>query len=176
MPSTVTVVVNEQHNDANEVRFTICDRRTLIIQTQNVSMRREIPAGGLQASHIINISFLLGGIRRFSGPWLAAQLSRPQFEGAAGSYVADLATLYGADLNRIADLSIREHRPTPIHPLQLHPVADPEPEDFCVVCQNTEEGGWVIIQGCNRHRFHRLCVADRFHGTTCMLCRAPLRR
>ncbi len=74
------------------------------------------------------------------------------------------------------NVTVRENKePTTPRPLQLHPVDGPLPDEFCVVCQDTgtTEDEWVTIQGCNRHRFHRQCVAQ-FQGNTCMLCRTPL--
>jgi hypothetical protein len=176
----VTAVVNEEHDTARQMRFTIRDRRALTIEAHDLSMRMAIPEGGLSAMDTIDISFALGGVERVRGPWLAAQLNRPEFEGAAGPYVAELATLYGADTNRIADLIIiraQQHQPVTrtIQPLQLHPVEDPLPDDYCVVCLNSSEeetGDWVTIGRCSRHRFHRSCVeGDRLVcRDTCMLC------
>jgi hypothetical protein len=121
-----------------------------------------------------NISSAFGRVRI---PWLVTQLNNPFLEGAAGPYVAELATLYEANLDRVADLFIRAHQhTTPNRPLQLHPVEAPLPDDFCVVCQHTSTSeNWVSIEGCTRHRFHRECVEGQFRGGNCMLCRAPLR-
>ena len=179
------VVVNEENNDASQMRFTISNRQTLTIEAPDRSMHMEIPEGGLSAMDTIDISYAFGGVGRVRGPWLAAQLNRPEFEGAAGPYVAELATLYRAVVtNGVAAgqfiLSYQRvtPQPTTINPLQLHPVENPLPGDsFCVVCQNSEaeeEEDWVTIGRCSRHRFHRQCVAGRFCGTTCMLCRTQL--
>jgi hypothetical protein len=181
MQREATIIVNEENNDASQMRFTITNRQTLTIEAPDRSMHMEIPEGGLSAMDTIDISYAFGGVGRVRGPWLAAQLNRPEFEGAAGPYVAELATLYRADTNRVAGQFILEYpRNTPqptINPLQLHPVEDPLPGDFCVVCQNSNDEAeeWIIIGQCSLHRFHRQCVEGRFNGTSCMICRAPLR-
>ena len=184
MQRQVVVVVDEENNGDSHMRFIISNRQTLTIEAPDRSMHMEIPEGGLSAMDTIDISYAFGGVGRVRGPWLAAQLNRPQFEGAAGPYVAELATLYRAVVtNGVAAgqfiLSYQQRVTTPqptINPLQLHPVENPLPGDFCVVCQNSndEAEDWVTIGRCSRHRFHRQCVAGRFCGTTCMLCRTQL--
>ena len=185
-----TLTVSEELDDTRQMRFTICcDRqKTLTIEAHDRSLRMKIPEGGLLAMDTINISFAFG-VGRVRGPWLAAQLNRPELEGAAGPYVAELATLYGVDMNRIADHLIRAHHHhqrvtttrTNHQPLQqLHPVEDSLPDDyFCVVCQNSseeteeeEKKGWVTIGRCSSHRFHRCCVEDDRlrRRETCMVC------
>lgn len=69
------------------------------------------------------------------------------------------------------------HRFRQYRPEQLHPVDGPLPDELCIVCQDNgdETEDWVTIEGCNRHSFHRACVAQ-FRGRTCMVCRAPLGR
>ena len=137
------------HDRFGQIQFSICDQRTLTIEAHDRSIRLPIPEWGLQASDITEIEYAFEEIGRH---WLVTQLGRPEFEGAAGRFVAVMvALLHG-----------------------LHPVEDPPPDDFCVVCQNTEEGGWVTITGCSRHRFHKQCVEGQFCGTTCMLCGTPL--
>ena len=170
----VSIFVDEEHDSFSRMGFTICDRRTLTIEARDMSMRLPIPEGGLQNMDIFNISSAFGRVRI---PWLVTQLNNPFLEGAAGPYVAELATLYEANLDRVADLFIRAHQhTTPNRPLQLHPVEAPLPDDFCVVCQHTSTSeNWVSIEGCTRHRFHRECVEGQFRGGNCMLCRAPLR-
>lgn len=168
----VSIFVDEEHDSFSRMGFTICDRRTLTIEARDLSMRLPIPEGGLQNMDLFNISSAFGRVR---GPWLVTQLNNPLFEGAAGPYVAQLATLTMTTRDQVMVMINR--RRTTIHPpLQLHPVEAPLPDDFCVVCQHTSTSeNWVSIEGCTRHRFHRECVEGRFRGDNCMLCRAPLR-
>ena len=140
------------HDRFGPMQFSICDRRTLTIEAHDRSIRLEIPEGGLRTMDITDIESAFKEIDRH---WLVTQLGHPEFQGMAGRFVAVMVLVLNG----------------------LHPVEekDPRPEDFCVVCQNTEEGGeWVTITGCDRHRFHKQCVEGQFCGTTCMLCGSPL--
>ncbi len=79
------------HDRLGPMQFSICDRRTLTIEAHDRWIRLPIPEeGGLQASDIAEIEFAFEEIGRH---WLVTQLIRPEFEGAAGRFVAVIATL-----------------------------------------------------------------------------------
>jgi hypothetical protein len=100
------------HDRFGPMQFSICDRRTLTIEAHDRSIRLPIPEeGGLRTMDIVEIEFAFEEIGR---RWLVMQLGRPEFQGAAGRFVAVMiAVLHG-----------------------LHTVEE-DLNDFCVVCQNT---------------------------------------
>ena len=160
-----------------------------IATSPTIFYSRRIPEGGFVFIDIIMMSSRL----RVRGPWLADQLDRPEFAGAAGPYVSELAILNRIDVNAAAnDIIVRNAiqrilrnnnniRPTttttPFIPA-IHLLTDPvSADEICAICLGTgaEEslGDWANAQGCDRHLFHFACITP-WRGNACMVCRTKL--
>jgi hypothetical protein len=151
-------------------------------QSRTVYGRMPIPEGGVTFNQLFTLSTNL----RMSCIMIAAQLNRIEFGGAAGNYVAELATLAGADMNRIAENLINQHRQRVIREIlgrrsRAIPrliTAESVPEGHtCAVClitvDETPEDDWVYADGCSLHFFHRECMRP-WTGSKCMYCNRQL--
>ena len=163
---------------------------SMFATSPTVNFQQEIPDGGFSLFDLIFTARRL----QVSSIWLAERLSQPQFEGAAGPHAAELAILFGQNLDRIADVAIRNDRINalarnvrvlaqqrgvivnrPLEP-RLNTVTVSE-DETCIVCLHTAaekpEDEWVTAAGCTFHRFHRACMAP-WRGAKCMVCSRPL--
>ena len=163
---------------------------SMFATSQTVNFQQEIPDGGFSLLDLISMARRL----EVSSIWLAERLSQPQFEGAAGPHAAELAILFGQNLDRIADVVIRNDRINalarnvrvlaqqrgvvvnldPVKP-RLSTVTVSE-DETCIIClhtaSETPEDEWVTAAGCTFHRFHRACMAP-WRGAKCMVCSRP---
>ena len=125
----------------------------------------EIEEGGLTIEELTDFSTQLG----VPSAWLAAQLNRPQFGGAAGPVVANMAQF----INGARD------GPVVVETRRIVPVDSVAEDETCVVCLQEKQDDptlpWAIAAGCTRHKFHRKCL-EQWQGDTCITCRAELDR
>jgi hypothetical protein len=177
-----------------EVNMLITIREGSMFATSpTVNFQQEIPDGGLSLFDLISVARRL----EVSSIWLAERLSQPQFEGAAGPHAAELAILFGQNLNQIADVVIRNDRVNALARnvrelaqqrgvvVNLDPVRTPprlntatvSGDEICMICLHTAtetlEDEWVTAAGCTFHRFHRACMAP-WRGVKCMVCARAL--
>ena len=166
------IVDDEVDPNNNELEITIRNGTVYAISRTHY-YRKQIPAGGLEFMDLFRMSARLGATMI----WLAAQLSRPEHEGIAGPYVAELATLHGVDLVPVVEGLLQTRRRSAFRPRLVDFEYVPE-DEVCYICllsaEETPEDDWVIAEGCSRHRFHRECMLQ-WTGSNCMTCQAPLR-
>ena len=179
---------NNDDNNNNNLPVITIRERTIYAITRTSYYRRTIPDGGMQFDDLFRMAGRTGGIMRISLVWIAAQLNRPEFGGVAGTYVAELASLYGVDLNRVADGIIQAHHRvrTLFVPRLITADETAVPGDFvCAVCLLTREettsgenndNNWVTADGCPFHFFHRECMLpwSGSNNNKCMTCSRPL--
>ena len=170
------IILGNVQLNQDEPHIAIVDGE-LIATSRTMLFSGPIPAEGYNFHDI----FRLGSLLRVRGPWLADQLNRPEFNGIAGRYVAELAVLNTIDINVVAGAIINNAlargiiRPRP-RALTLTELTVPD-EEVCVICLSTKSESqnetWVTAQGCASHRFHAGCIRQWTAGT-CPTCRAPL--
>jgi hypothetical protein len=169
----------------HEPTITIVDGVAIATIPEAYEYSRRIPEGGFTFNDIFAMSARL----RVRGPWLAAQLSRPEFGGAAGAYVAELGTL-NVDLNAAVNNLIlnagiirgvvndifdqRERRQfVPTLNIILLPVNDADDDDCLICLGGNPQEIWATCAGCDFHRFHFECITH-WRGSACMVCRRRL--
>ena len=165
----------------HEPTITIVDGNAIATIPQAYYYSRRIPEGGFTFDDIFAMSSRL----RVRGPWLAAQLIRPEFGGVAGAYVAGLATINGLGLNAAADIVIRNHEARRQQQARLFapaliilPAADAtvlNNEIDCPICLERQQPHetWATCVGCDFHSFHLECITH-WRGSNCMMCRRQL--
>jgi hypothetical protein len=170
--------VNGRRLNDDEPAITIIDGE-MIAASLTVVYSRRIPERGFVFDDILRMSARL----RVRMPWLADQLDRPEFGGAAGPYVSQLAVLNRIDVNAIADAIIREadarEALRPVRAPTLSVIASVPDEEVCVICIKTKsesmDEDWATALGCESHTFHSACIQHWARTSmTCPTCRAPL--
>jgi hypothetical protein len=172
------IIDDEVHvGDHNEL-FVFIQNGTMIAISRTMYLSRVIPETGFGFVDLMTLAMRLN----VRSPWLAAQLSRPEYEGIAGGITASLGLLNGVDVDRQAIVTsivnrMVEHASQSLLPRPLTIVDSVEETETCIVCLETkaEEPSlpWATAAGCSRHHFHLKCL-QKWHGNTCMTCRAPL--
>ena len=175
--------VNGRRLGEDEPTITIIDGE-MIAASLTVIYSRRIPEGGFVFGDIFRMSSRL----RVRMPWLADQLDRPEFGGAAGPYVSQLAVLNRIDINALADAIIADalvrgilRPPAPPRALTLSVLASVPDDEVCVICIKTkaesrnDDDDWATAHGCESHSFHSACIQHWARtNRTCPTCRAPL--
>jgi hypothetical protein len=184
-----------------EVNMLITIREGSMFATSaTVNFQQEIPDGGFSLFDLIFMARRL----QVSSIWLAERLSQPQFEGAAGPHATELAILFGQNLDRIADVVIRNDRvnalaqnvrelaqqrgvvvnldpaPTPVQAVRTQPrlnATTVSGDEICIICLHTaaETPGDEWVTAAG-------CTFHRFHracmapwrGAKCMVCARQL--
>ena len=165
--------VRRRRSDVSDELAIAIQGRDVIVNSSAGVYRMRIPEGGFGFNELFSFSTLLN----VHSSWLAKELSRPEFDGIAGEYVAELAT----EESRVIDDPTRAIAHM-IHQTvgrpELNVLTEPVPDDeVCVVCQLTKAAApnksWATAEGCDVHRFHYECI-QRWRGTRCMVCNVEL--
>ena len=184
MERVYRIIDDEVHIGDYNQPVVLIQNRTMIAISRTMYLSRVIPETGFGFVDLMTLAMRLN----VRSPWLAAQLSRPEYEGIAGGIAASLGLLNRMDLDGesqqaivagIVNRMVQHATPVVTPARQITTVVEPliEENETCVVCLDTkaEEPSlpWATAAGCERHRFHLKCL-QKWQGNTCMTCRAPL--